>query len=273
MSKKKKRKSLGQQNVARVDFNNIYKMEVDDLIGVCGDPHLGSKYDSIDELELYYDILDDMGVRQVYNAGDLSDGNDVYRGQHYEQKVWGFKDHTNYIVKNYPKKSQIKTFHIAGNHDTSFIKKIDANIGEAIASRRLDMPYLGEYYARIKDEKFNFDLVHLRRGRSYAVSYPLQTFLRESLNPNYLQYPQLVASGHRHQNWIGQLQSVWCCEVGHFQKPTPYTIEKGIISPRGGFVLDMEREGPNIYMMKATFIQTDKRKPGSKYRKNKKSVK
>ena len=610
MSKKKnKRRSLGQQKVARVDFKNLYRMEVDDLIGVCSDPHLGSKYDSLDELDLYYDILDDRGIRQVFNGGDLSDGTDVYRGQHYQQKVWGFQDHTDYIVKNYPKKSQIKTYHIGGNHDASFIIKIDANVGKAIHSRRLDMPYLGEYYARIKDYKFNFDLVHLRRGRSYAVcfddqteiltetgwklfkdllledkvatlnqehslefqafddyfeydykgdmihflsrtvdlmvtpnhklfvrryphkisrlkelimpqkshkrvntkwqllsaeyilknyarqkwqmtqtcnwkgkkirfytipsysektipigtiemdlwlevlgwyvsegsiskdktvyisqqipenrkeiedllikagipygkddvsfriyrkdlavdiqklcgkgsenkkipkfvktlskrqiniffesymkgdgwkdrngwtgaktkskqlvddlqemgvklgyssttsyrksediyeisfariqnqptinnkpeivkyegkvycvnvpnhviltrrngriiwsgnSYPAQTFLRESLNPNYIQYPQLVALGHRHQNWIGQLQSVWCCEAGHFQKPTPYTIEKGIISPRGGWILEMDREGPNIYRMKAEWIQTDKKKPGSKYRK------
>jgi len=200
--------------------------------------------------------LDSMGVKQVFHAGDLTDGTNVFRGQMYEQDAWGFDSQVDYTAKHYPRKKRITTYWVEGNHDSIYWQQLDSDIGPAIEARRPDLQCLGTYYARLKDGRFKVDLVHLRKSRAYAASYPAQVFLRDTLQPNYRPFPQLLGLGHRHRSWIGQLQSVWSVESGHFQKPTPYATERGLFSPRGGWILDLERDGAKIRKMKAEFIQT-----------------
>ena len=72
--------------------------------GVIADTHLCSKYCRIDLLNEFYDIIAAEGIDTVFHAGDLVDGEGVYRGHAYELEVIGSDAQVDYVVKNYPRR-------------------------------------------------------------------------------------------------------------------------------------------------------------------------
>jgi len=225
----------------RADYNNKHYINIDERIAIISDTHLTSEYEAIFELHSFYSILYNEGIKQVFHAGDLSDGMNVYQNQMYEQKVVGADKQLEYIIKKYPRRKGIKTYFIGGNHDCSYSDKFGYDFLEKLDSRRRDLHYLGPYYAKIRDETrdFEIDLLHLKRGRTYAISYPAQAFLRDF---PHRRYPNLMILGHRHRAWYGMIQEVHCFEAGNFQKPTPYAIERGQGNPICGWILEFDKD-------------------------------
>ena len=236
--------------IPRIDLANSYKLKINNEFGIVSDTHLGSKYNALDELQYFYDILYDEGITQVFHAGDLSDGVNVYKGQMYEQVAWGFDDQINYIVKNYPRRKGIKTYWIEGNHDTSYYNQIGASLGSKLNKLRDDLICLGMLFARVYDD-ISIDILHLRKSRAYAVSYPLQAYLRE-LPPS--RHPDILILGHRHHAYFGLFQDTYCFEAGNFQYVTPYALERGKGQPVAGWIVRIERERGKIKKISPTLI-------------------
>ena len=112
--------------------------------GVVSDNHINSKYTQITLLHEAYDRFQREGIKHVYNAGDIDEGEQMRKGHQYECYHQGADDHVDEIVRVYPVREKITTHFIAGNHDASFIKLSGIDIGKQIANQRPDMNYLGQ---------------------------------------------------------------------------------------------------------------------------------
>lgn len=245
------RKKQIDKSALRLDYSNVHRIGIDDTIGIISDTHLCSKYDNLNKLNEYYDLIDSRGIKQVYHAGDLADGINMYRGQLNDLRCWGYEDQVDYIVKNYPRKSSLKTYFVAGNHDASFKRVEGADIGKYIMGRRDDLQYLGAYYARVKDD-ISLDLVHPESKTSaYALSYSAQVYLR-NLPPNY--YPDILVMGHHHKLFYTYYQNVHCFEAGVFMSPNDLFIRQGKVGNIGGWIIEMEREKKRIKKMKSELV-------------------
>ena len=234
-------------------INNVFHQPIDDLFGIVSDTHFGSKYEALRELQEMYDYLDERGVKQVYHAGDVSDGLYVYRGQLSDQHKIGYEEQANWIIKKYPRKKNITTYMIMGNHDASYMKSQGADIIKYVCSYRKDLEYVGIYFSRFhdRDKGIKLDLVHPSGAAAYSISYGMQKYLRNQ-PPSH--YPSILIHGHRHQSWFGYYHEVYCFEAGCFMHPTDFLIRKGIGSSIGGWLVDMKVKNKKIKKMRVEWV-------------------
>lgn len=81
--------------------------------GVVSDNHLGSKYERLDVLKALYAIFEEAGIKTVYNAGNMIDGE--ARFNKYDLHKHGLEDQVNYLVDVYPKGRGITTYYVTGD--------------------------------------------------------------------------------------------------------------------------------------------------------------
>jgi UDP-2,3-diacylglucosamine pyrophosphatase LpxH len=143
--------------------------------GLVSDPHLGSKYQQLDSLWQFYQYCDSEGIRDVFMAGDLSDGFNMYNGHIFELAVHGERAQANYIIENYPKFDDITTTFIGGNHDEAFWKKNGSDICYDVALERPDLVYKGYYLANFNVGGINICLHHGDGGVAYARCFDKET--------------------------------------------------------------------------------------------------
>jgi len=152
-------------------FHDFYR------IGMVTDNHFGSKFQQITLLHDAYKIIDDRDVDFVINAGDLTDGIDMYRGQHQELHKHNAKEQREYTIDNYPRAKKARTYLIGGQHDRSFFKQNGYDIVEHICEKRDDLVYRGFYKADFKVRNAWIHLQHPGGGVSYARSYRMQKII------------------------------------------------------------------------------------------------
>lgn len=244
MRRKSKDQLIREKDLKRpsMDFNNVFKLKMDDLFGIVSDTHLCSKYADMDALNEFYDIMNSRGIRQVLHVGDVVDGTHVYPGQFQNLNQWGFKNQAEYVVKNYPKKRNIKNYFIMGNHDARYLEREGADFGDKLAKERPDMVYIGAYYARIKDG-IKIDLVHPNGAGAYSKSYKAQRWLDDT-PPEY--FPNLALFGHWHQTGYIETQGVHSILTGTFQHPNHFTIRYKLAGNIGGWTVEMKKDGNKI---------------------------
>lgn len=214
--------------------------------------HLGSKYQQLTHLYTFYDVCQKRHVRTVFHCGDLVDGERVYRGQEYELFVHGADDQIDYAVQNYPKVKGIKTIAILGNHDQSFYVTSGVNVVKAIAEKRPDIEYVGDYYATAKVDGIKVALMHGAGGSSYARSYKLQKII-EQLSPE--QKPHMLFLGHYHiQVHIPAYRNVEGYMIGCFQAQTPFLTRLGLQPTIGGLIVEVITDETGIKSVNTEWI-------------------
>lgn len=205
--------------------------------GLLGDTHLNSKYAQITHLHSFYDECHRQGIRHIYHAGDIDEGEQMRMGHQYECCEQGADDHTRAIVKVYPKRSGIKTHFITGNHDASLLRRCGFNIGPAIASQRPDMEYLGQDCALVKlTPNCTLELRHPWDGSAYALSYKPQKMI-EAMSGG--EKPNILAIGHFHKAEYLFYRNIHCFQAGCFQGQTPFMKGKGLSSHMGGWIIEV----------------------------------
>lgn len=207
------------------------------IFGICGDVHENSKYVQLTYLHEFYDICYKEGVRNVYNAGDIDEGEQMRPGHQYECYSQGADEHCANIVRNYPKKDGLKTWFITGNHDHSMIKHCGFNIGKSIAEKRPDMNYLGSDVATIEiTPNCKLELRHPSNGTAYAISYHTQKMIESFYGG---EKPNILAVGHYHKAEYLVYRNVHALQTGTFQGQTPWMKNKGIAAMVGGWIIEM----------------------------------
>lgn len=223
--------------------------------GVIGDTHLGSLYSDLSVLRAAYRMFAQSEVHNVYHAGDILDGEKIYRGQEYELRIHGADAQVAYCVKNYPKVDGITTHFICGNHDYSFYKRSGLDPGNLIAAQRSDMVYLGpdEQDVILRGEgktKAVLRLVHPRKGTAYALSYQIQKMIEAWSGGN---KPAIVVVGHYHKSEYIFYRNVHAFQVGTTQQQTPFMRGQNIAAMLGFWIVEVTLSSRGISQLHSTF--------------------
>ena len=181
-------------------------MPTEGVFGVVSDTHLGSVAERLDILKLAFDRFEEVGVKQVFHCGDVTDGWMEYRGHMNFVKVYGSQPQAKRVVQCWPKREGIVTYAIAGNHDMdSYSKdKVDRlslvthgfqHEGKDVPARN-DFVYLGQYsHTIILPQQVTMHMIHPRGNAAYAMSYKQQK-RSEAMDRNLR--PDIQLSGHYH---------------------------------------------------------------------------
>ena len=224
------------------------------IFGLTGDKHFGSLYHDNKSLHGFYDYAKKMGVKVIYDVGDVLDGHRVYRGMEFELRDIGLDAQVSRIVADHPRNGIVTKF-ITGNHDASFKHEAGCAAGKVIQSARPDMEFLGEEQARVEyntpNGKFSIMLLHPGGGSSYALSYRPQKIV-ESLEGG--TKPDLLAIGHYHKaDMIPSYRNVCAIQTGTFQRQTPFMARGGLSAHVGGWIVEVIK-GAGHNCIKAEFV-------------------
>lgn len=209
--------------------------------GIKTDIHTGSMYERFDALHAFYDLLRYEKITTVLNAGDVLDGNGMYRGQEYEQYAHGFTRQLNALEDKHPSSKNIREVFITGNHDYSFDKQVDLGVGPALALR-MGWEYAGRDQAWVElvteeGHSFNVGLYHPDGGTAYALSYKMQKLVEQIPGGK---KPDMVAVGHFHKSeLIPRYRNVCCIQAGCFQSQTSYMARKPTDAHVGGWIIEV----------------------------------
>jgi predicted phosphodiesterase len=225
------------------------------VFGCISDTHLGNICARKDLLKFAYEIFAQRKVEIVYHAGDIVDGEKVYRGQEYELYAHGLDAQVEDVVKNFPFKTGITTYFISGNHDLSFQKTAGCDIGERIAEKRNDLIYLGQeeqdVILRFGKISALMRLFHPAGGTAYAISYKVQKAV-ESYSGG--RKPNILLLGHYHKaEFLPCLRNVLSIQCGTLCGQTPFMRRKSIAAHIGFWIIECQL-GKNINRFKPEFF-------------------
>lgn len=188
----------------------------------------------------------------MFHTGDILDGEGLYRGHMYEVFKIGVDEQVNYVVKNYPFREGVETEFITGNHDLVYFKKIGKDVGVAIAEKRPDLVYLGQFaaYVEIFDGVYLY-LLHPDGGGAYAISYKVQKIIEGFSGGS---KPNIMAVGHWHQSEYIFERNVHAIQTASFQGQTPFLKRKGLMPKLGFWIVEMSCEPGEIKSINIEFI-------------------
>lgn len=234
-------RSKANEGKINYDASKLFK---DGLLhfGLVSDTHLGSKFERLDALEAMYDRFQQAGVQTVFHVGDLTDGSHVYKGQEFEQKVFGQQAQIDYAIKVYPKRQGIQTVAISGNHDLKMYEASGADPLVPISRSRKDITYIGQYASRVKmADNVVMDLLHPVGSQAYALSYKAQRMIN-AMDPSDL--PNIMAFGHYHCAFSMKYRGIDFVQVPCFKDSSPQFEKRlGLVSAIGGWIIEGKTNG------------------------------
>lgn len=210
------------------------------------DFHAGSKQFAKEALRTTLKLGWEYGARHCFIAGDLVDGVNVYRGQLVNLHHWKIEEQAEDAAEI------LREFHYDyyacdGNHDESWIKLGATSPVSIIASKVPNFKYLPGVEADIVIEGVLLRMVHGAGASAYAISYPIQKYLRNFYEQGNLKVQigdilydlQILLYGHSHRSMGFEIYGVEAIAPGNFQYPNSFTIRSGLIGPQGGWIVDL----------------------------------
>jgi hypothetical protein len=130
----------------------------------------------------------------------------------------------------------------------SWTKKGAPLTGKLISLQRKDIHYLGYMVGDVMIDGLRIRMLHGAGGGSYAVSYPVQRYLRNVMQASRETLPDIIHLGHYHTRVDGmQVEGVTATMNGHFQEPNEWYMRRGFVGPMGGHIVDVEvRNGKKL---------------------------
>ncbi|MDD2679095.1 MAG: metallophosphoesterase family protein [Candidatus Nanoarchaeia archaeon] len=219
---------------------SLTQLEIDEefSFGLISDTHLCARTCRLEALCEYYDEIERRGIHNVDHCGDLTDGIGVYPGQEVELNQHTLDEQVEFTVKNYPKKKDVKTYFVTGNHDLKVLKKVGIDVGNIISSKRDDLIYLGQVMANLDIGGIKIELSHYEGSMPYATSYRSQKYLRDYIG----KAPDILGLGHAHKNGFFKVQNTFCFESGAWQSPNNFTKSKGLWGSIGGWIINIKQK-------------------------------
>ncbi len=203
------------------------------------DTHLGNKKDLPEVFQKAYKDAAELGVRRVYNPGDVTDGpgSTGYRGHQNDVKFVGLDDLEDYVVAKWPKvkikvdprrpilvtrlvyneegkftykeelvkegEIWLQTDAIDGNHDEWTYKQSGHSIVRALAARLPEhIRYLGFLHGATAVDGIYHKVIHPRGGGGYALSFRLEKHMAALRKRGETDLPTVVYLGHWHTAYL-----------------------------------------------------------------------
>ena len=205
-------------------------------IGIMSDAHLAAKEEKLEELHMMYDVYEAEGVKVVYNAGDITEGWGVYRGQEFEVKLPGQEEQIAYAIENYPRRPGIITKFITGNHDLRQYERGGVDPGRSISRERDDLIYLGPMAATVNlKDNVKMELLHPAGGLSYAISYKAQKYINNLTSE---QLPDILVFGHYHTSFYMHYKDVHFLQAPCFKGQGLWEKRLGLNPTIGGWLVE-----------------------------------
>ncbi len=202
------------------------------VIGVVSDTHIGSRFESPEELQAVYDEFAFRGISTVLHAGDVMAGAGMYRGNVTDELTPA--QQVDRADEHYPRVPGVRTLMIAGNHDLHGDFR-GANPVHALARRRTDIVYLGNDRATVTlEDGTRILLAHGSGPSAYAHSHKAQRFIEQLPEAD---RPDILVLGHFHKAAFFRHHGVTCLMAGCFQRQTPFMRDRGISPDIGGWIV------------------------------------
>lgn len=214
-----------------------------------GDTHLCSKYQQITHLHRYYDFVKAQGAEFVLHAGDIVDGENVFRGQQYETFKQGFDDQLQYVAKHYP--NGLPTYFITGNHDLRWFERGGSDIGKAINALRPDLHYLGQLGAFVYIGGLKVYVVHGIGHPAYALSYKAQKLVEAFSTEN---KPNLLIIGHFHTAFQAFIRNIYTMHPASFQGQSPFLRRMALFPIIGGYLVTISVDKKGVARFQFEFF-------------------
>jgi len=241
--------------------NNVYmhsigkNLEVEFV--VISDSHWCQKGQQKSFVNYIYAEADRRHIKNIYHAGDISDG--FYKNR--PEQIYdlipgkiGADEQVDYIVNNWPHYDGITTHFIIGNHDETHIINGGCNIGVAIVKGRKDLgyndfKYLGIGYAQVQlTPNCRMDLFHPLDGSTYAISYSGQKYM-DSLSGG--DKPNIIFTGHHHKALYFPYRNIHYFEVPSMTKQSSWMKRKRMANESGAWFikLKVDEEGTIVSLI------------------------
>lgn len=214
--------------------------------GFVTDNHLGSKYERLDVLNAVYDRFAMEGITDVYNAGNVIDGE--ARFNKFDIHKYGMQAQCDYFADVYPSRKGMKTHFITGDdHEGWYVQREGVNIGNfmehcAREAGREDLIYLGhmehDIIFKTKGGQAVMRIVHPGGGSSYAYSYTSQKIV-ESYTPG--EKPHIVLGGHYHKACYNYIRGVHFLQGGTTMDQSPFMRKKRLEAHVGGWIVEFQQ--------------------------------
>lgn len=224
------------------------KIKVTKKILCISDTHSGNKAFNKKGLNQILDTAyKEYGVTECFHSGDLCDGYGVYAGQLNDLQYWKEDDQVDNIAEvlsKYP----FKYYIISGNHDAVWEKHGSPSPVKQLALKMSNVVASSEVMADVLYYGVLLRLIHGDGGGTYAITYPLQKYLRNLLGGGGLTVPingsdyklSILQFGHTHRLVLDDEYSVIGFCPGNFLYPTAFTTRKGLVGPHGGWVMELD---------------------------------
>lgn len=205
---------------------------------VVSDTHIGSDKSRLDALHWAYQYAHNQGIREVYHAGDITDGFYTNRMTSIkEQDGVGFQEQLKLVVDHYPRVDGMTTYYITGNHDITHMRNGFADLGETLAMVRPDMVYLGHNFAKVYlTERTTMSLVHPTDGSANTLSLKLQKLIDN--NPK--RKADLMFVGHYHKSLRMKYKGSYGFLVPSFQDQTSFMLDNNLASDVGATIIHIK---------------------------------
>lgn len=158
---------------------------------VISDTHICSINEQLEKIEQLYDYAIKRKINHIFHAGDIIEG--VYRetiNNSDVTKIDNVIKQIEYLIKYYPKRTEIITSYILGNHDIHSIRIEGIDISKIIENKRLDMYMLGYIQSDININNRKIVISH----PSYPDNYSIEKCKYNN--------PDLIFNGHYHNSKI-----------------------------------------------------------------------
>lgn len=213
--------------------------------GFTTDNHLGSKYERLDVLNQAYKHFGELGIKTVFNAGNMIDGE--ARFNKFDIHTHGMQGQVDYFVRMFPRVEGITTHFITGDdHEGWYTQREGVNIGkfmemQAKASGRHDLIYLGhmEHDVIIKKPHGNcvIRVQHPGGGSAYAISYTSQKIV-ESFSSG--EKPHVLLIGHYHKSAYNYIRGIHVVQGGCTMDQSPFMRKKRLDAHVGYWIIEMK---------------------------------
>jgi len=220
----------------KIDMRPVFAGDNVLRFGVVADSHLGSKKERLQELNSTYDRFQREGITTVFNAGDVTEGVGVYRGQEYEVHKHGQDEQIDYAIKAYPKRDGITTYTISGNHDLRQTERGGIDPLIPISRQRKDIVYMGQMVsmAQIADNLWA-EIIHPAGGGAYALSYKAQRDINNRVPEN---LPDILMYGHYHHSYYMYYRNIHFLQVPCFKDAGGWERRLGLNPTIGAWIVE-----------------------------------
>jgi len=261
-----------EKNISPVIKQQVYYHEVGETNSLTfmaiSDSHMGSVYEQPSFIHYLYDVCVERGIKHVFHSGDLTQGWKKNRDNPNELHAITFDDQLEYTMKVWPKRDDITTYFITGNHDHFHVENGGANIGKALALARPDMKYLGPDEADMLFGQCVIRLFHPIDGSSYANSYASQKHIDALPGGD---KPHILLMGHHHKMLYHVYRNIHVFEVPSTHKQSRWERGKRISNVTGAWIITVyfDEEGTITRLVPESIVQYKFIKDDWKYWKQK----